>query len=139
MMDKLSPARRSWNMSRIQSRNTKPEILVRSMLHRLGYRFRIHMQGLPGQPDIVLRRHLAIILVHGCFWHRHKGCKLAYTPKSRLEFWERKFDENIRRDEEVMRELVKMGWRVLTIWECQITDPKELQDRLIHFMKEEQE
>ncbi|WP_041344432.1 very short patch repair endonuclease [Dehalococcoides mccartyi] len=138
-MDKLSPARRSWNMSRIQSRNTKPEILVRSMLHRLGYRFRIHMQGLPGQPDIVLRRHLAIILVHGCFWHRHKGCKLAYTPKSRLEFWERKFDENIRRDEEVMRELVKMGWRVLTIWECQITDPKELQDRLIHFMKEEQE
>lgn len=124
-------------MSRIMSRNTTPEISVRSMLHQLGYRFRIHVRALPGQPDIVLHRHRAVILVHGCFWHRHKGCKFAYTPKSRTDFWERKFDENVRRDEKVMRELIKLGWKVLTIWECQIGDVEELKDRLIHFMKEE--
>lgn len=136
-MDRLSSARRSWNMSRIQSRNTNPEIRVRSMLHQLGYRFRIHVRVLPGQPDIVLHRYHAVILVHGCFWHRHKGCKFTYTPKSRTDFWERKFDENVRRDEKVMKELIKLGWRVLTIWECQIQDLEELKGRLIGFLKEE--
>jgi DNA mismatch endonuclease (patch repair protein) len=85
-------------MSRIKDRNTKPEIIVRKALHRLGYRFRLHRKDLPGRPDIVLPKYKTVIFVHGCYWHRHKGCKYAYTPKSRVEFWERKFKENSERD-----------------------------------------
>jgi DNA mismatch endonuclease (patch repair protein) len=94
MADTISPARRSWNMSRIRSKNTKPEIVVRSTLHKMGFRFRLHRKDLPGTPDIVLPKHNTVIFVQGCFWHRHQGCKYAYTPKSRAEFWEKKFAEN---------------------------------------------
>ncbi|MES0491809.1 MAG: DNA mismatch endonuclease Vsr, partial [Leptospirales bacterium] len=97
MTDLLSKEKRSWNMSRIQGKNTKPELIVRSYLHSLGYRFRIHRKDLPGKPDIVLTKYKLVIFVHGCYWHRHKNCKLAYTPKSNVDFWLKKFDENIVR------------------------------------------
>src|SRR3989338_7179007 len=97
-MDTLSPEKRSWNMSRIRGENTKPELAVRSMLHRMGYRFRISDKTLPGKPDIVLPKYRTAIFVHGCFWHRHQGCKYTYTPKSRLDFWSRKFEGNVMRD-----------------------------------------
>ena len=98
MTDILSKERRSWNMSRIRGSDTKPELLVRSLLHRMGYRFRLHRKDLPGRPDIVLPKYRTVIFVHGCFWHRHKGCKYAYTPKSRTDFWQNKFQGTVERD-----------------------------------------
>jgi DNA mismatch endonuclease (patch repair protein) len=129
-MDTLDAERRSWNMSRIGGRNTKPELAVRSALHRLGYRFRLHRRDLPGKPDIVLPRHGIAIFVHGCFWHRHSRCKYAYTPKSNVLFWQTKFDGNVQRDRAAARRLRKLGWRVVVIWECQATDMKSLAERL---------
>ena len=95
MVDNLTQEKRSWNMSRIKDKNTKPELVVRSILHRMGYRFRLHRKDLPGKPDIVLPKYKTVIFVHGCFWHRHKGCKYAYQPKSRVDFWQKKFKGNI--------------------------------------------
>ncbi len=118
-MDKLTPEHRSWNMRRIQSGNTKPELIVRSMLHRLGYCFRVHRKDLPGKPDIVLPKYNSIIFVHGCFWHRHAACKYAYTPKSRVNFWKQKFTQNIERDKRNIQVLNEKGWNVLVIWECE--------------------
>src|SRR5450759_3948198 len=111
-MDIISKEKRSWNMSRIRSKDTKPEKIVRSLLHRMGYRFRLHVQDLPGKPDIVLPRHKTVIFVHGCFWHRHPKCKYAYTPKSRIEFWSKKFEDNIARFRVVKKELVHIKWKV---------------------------
>jgi DNA mismatch endonuclease, patch repair protein len=122
-------------MSRIRSRNTKPEIKVRSILHRLGFRFRINVTKIPGKPDIVLPKYYSVILVHGCFWHRHPGCKYAYTPKSRIDFWEKKFQDNIKRDEIVLKQLNESGWRVLRIWECEVDDAENLIKRLVFFLK----
>lgn len=118
-MDSLTDDQRSWNMSRIKGRNTKPELAVRSLLHRKGFRFRLHRKDLPGIPDIVLPRFMTIILVHGCFWHRHSGCRYAYIPKSRVEFWQEKFVKNVDRDEEVRKALTDLGWSVHIIWECE--------------------
>lgn len=118
-MDSLSKEQRSWNMSRIMSRDTKPELIVRSLLHKKGYRFRVHRKDLPGRPDIVLPRFKKIIFVHGCFWHRHDGCRYAYTPKSRVDFWQDKFNQNIKRDKEVQDALLQLGWQVNIIWECE--------------------
>lgn len=118
-MDRISKERRSWNMSRIKGRDTKPEMIVRSALHKLGYRFRLHSRTLPGKPDIVLAKHKTVIFVHGCFWHRHENCKFAYLPKTRIDFWQQKFLENINRDVQVKLLLENAGWRVLVIWECQ--------------------
>jgi DNA mismatch endonuclease (patch repair protein) len=129
-MDTLSRERRSWNMSRIRGRDTRPEKIVRSALHRMGFRFRLHRRGLPGSPDIVLPRHRVAIFVHGCFWHRHPRCRFAYTPKSRLEFWSRKFEENKARDRRARRALRRQGWRVLTVWECQTEKPAALAEYL---------
>ena len=129
-MDKLSPEQRSWNMSRIRSSNTKPEIVIRSLLHRMGYRFRLHRKDLPGKPDIVLPKYKSVIFVHGCFWHRHKGCKYAYNPKSRQEFWENKFRANIKRDKEVKRQLQEKGWKVLVIWECELSNISSVKDKI---------
>ena len=111
-------------MSRIRSKNTKPEILVRSKLHRSGYRFRLHVKNLPGKPDIVLPKHNSIIFVNGCFWHRHKGCKYAYNPKSKVKFWNQKFTQNIERQKEVTKQLRKLKWKVLVIWECEVNNEK---------------
>ena len=129
-MDRISRERRSWNMSRIRGKDTAPERLVRSMLHRMGYRFRLHVSSLPGKPDIVLPKHKTVIFVHGCFWHRHRGCKYAYTPKSRSGFWHKKFSDNVRRDREKQAQLRELGWRVHTVWECETTDVAALEERL---------
>jgi len=133
-MDILTKEKRSWNMSRIQPKNTKPEIMVRSVLHRLGYRFRLHAENLPGRPDIVLPKYKTVIFVHGCFWHRHPGCKYAYTPKSRIDFWTEKFHKNIKRHKAVIRELIELGWAVQVIWECEVKDIESLKEKLKTFL-----
>lgn len=117
-------------MARIGPRNTAPELAVRRALHRMGYRFRLHRRDLPGKPDIVLPRLRTIFLIHGCFWHRHPGCRFAYSPKSRTVFWERKFERNVIRDQKVEQQLRDAGWTVYTIWECETRDPAALADRL---------
>lgn len=117
-------------MSRIRSGNTAPERAVRSILHRLGYRFRLHSKKLPGHPDVVLPRWSTVVLVHGCFWHRHEKCRFAYTPKSRLAFWEKKFAANIARDRKVETSLSSLGWQVLIVWECELHDAASLAHRL---------
>jgi len=132
--DTLSEEKRSWNMSRIRGKDTKPEIAVRSLLHRLGYRFRLHVRNLPGTPDIVLPKYRTVVLVHGCFWHRHPCCRFAYTPKSRVSFWTEKFRRNTERDQEIERELVSLGWNVVTVWECEVADSDLLQQRLLRLL-----
>ena len=114
--------RRSRNMSAIKSKNTKPEIAVRKLLHSMGYRFRLHRKDLPGSPDIVLPKYKTVIFVHGCFWHRHENCKYASTPKTRQEFWEAKFRENINRDKLNQENLSSKGWKIIIVWECEIKD-----------------
>ena len=113
---------RSRNMSAIKSKNTKPEITVRKLLHSMGYRFRLHKKDLPGSPDIVLPKYKTVIFVHGCFWHRHQNCKYASNPKTRKEFWEAKFRENINRDKKHQENLSSMGWKIIIVWECEIKD-----------------
>lgn len=135
MTDIISKEKRSWNMSRIQGRNTKPEIIVRSLLHKAGYRFRLHKKDLPGKPDIVLFKYKTIIFVHGCFWHRHLGCKYSYTPKTRTDFWESKFKHNMSRDIENITELKGLGWKVLVIWECETIDEIALNSKLELLLK----
>ena len=120
MVDTLTKEKRSWNMSRITGRNTKPEILLRSLLHRKGFRFRLHDKRLPGKPDIVLPKHRTVIFVNGCFWHRHNNCEYAYTPKSRQEFWLNKFQGTVQRDQEKQKMLADLGWQVLVVWECEL-------------------
>lgn len=129
-MDRLTKQRRSWNMSRIRGVNTKPEIRVRSMLHHMGYRFRLHRKDLPGKPDIVLPKYETVVFVHGCFWHRHPGCRFAYTPKSRVKFWSKKFARNVERHNEVEAELKTQGWRVAVVWECETKDEDVLYELL---------
>jgi DNA mismatch endonuclease (patch repair protein) len=129
-MDKLTAERRSWNMSRVRSRNTKPERTVRSLLHRMGYRFRLHRRDLPGSPDIVLPKHRTAIFVHGCFWHRHEGCARTSTPRTRKEFWLKKFQENVTRDLHKQTALAADGWRVLIVWQCELDNLQLLSDRL---------
>jgi len=113
---------RSRNMSAIKSKNTKPEITVRKLLHSMGYRFRLHKKDLPGSPDIVLPKYKTVIFVHGCFWHRHQNCKYASTPKTRQEFWGAKFRENINRDKLNQENLSSKGWKIIVVWECEIND-----------------
>lgn len=134
MADRITPEERSRIMSRIKGRETKPEKLVRSLLHGMGYRFRLHAKNLPGKPDIVLPRHNKVIFVHGCFWHGHKRCKRAKRPATRKEFWNRKIDGNIKRDEKVKRQLRALGWQVLVVWQCQTRDQKKLSKLLDKFM-----
>lgn len=129
-MDRISEQRRSWNMSRIKSRNTLPEKAVRSMIHSLGYRFRLHCPKLPGKPDITLPRLKTVVFVHGCYWHRHPECKLAYTPKTHQEFWDKKFSNNVKRDKYIEKEIKNIGWMVLTVWECELADKEKLKSRL---------
>lgn len=119
MKEKKIPISRSENMARIRGKNTKPEIKVRSMTHALGYRFRLHRRDLPGSPDLAFPGRKAAIFVHGCFWHRHQGCPNCTTPKTRTEFWQEKFTKNVARDRKVIADLERLGWRVMTIWECE--------------------
>lgn len=121
-MDRLTPEKRSWNMSRIRSKDTKPEITVRKWLYNNGYRYRIHYEKIPGKPDIVFPGKKTVIFIHGCFWHRHPGCKYAYTPKSNINRWQKKFDDNVKRDRTVRKQLENLGWKIIVIWECQVKD-----------------
>ncbi len=114
-MDLLTKEKRSWNMSRIKGKDTKPEKTVRSILHKNGFRFRLNRKDLPGKPDIVLPKYKSVVLVHGCFWHRHPRCKFAYNPKSRVTFWQNKFNKTVERDKFVKKELRKMGWKVIVV------------------------
>lgn len=134
MADTMTQIQRSQCMSRIKSKNTGPEIAVRRIVHRMGCRFRLKPQRLPGSPDIVLTRHRAVIFVHGCFWHRHKNCRFAYMPKSRKMFWQGKFEENLSRDRRAMQKLRKLGWSALVIWECRVSDPDWLRCRISSFL-----
>ena len=134
MIHKVSE-QRSRNMSAIKSKNTKPEIKVRKILHSMGYRFRLHRKDLPGSPDIVLPKYKTVIFVHGCFWHRHENCKYASTPKTRAEFWESKFAGNIKRDKINQTNLVKLGWKILIVWECDLKKTHYLKDLFLSINK----
>lgn len=120
MSDKLTPKKRSWNMSRIKGKDTKIEVEVRKYLFSKGYRFRKNDKRYPGKPDIVLPKYHVAIFVHGCFWHRHEGCKDATTPKTRTEFWLEKFDKNVKNDQIKQEKLRELGWKVIVIWECEL-------------------
>lgn len=122
---------RSKNMAAIKSKNTNPEIKVRKLLHSLGYRFRLHKKELPGSPDIVLKKYKTVVFVHGCFWHRHKECKYASNPKTREEFWNKKFISNIERDIKVRERIKAAGWKSIVVWECELKDIQKLKKRLI--------
>lgn len=128
-MDKVSPAQRSLNMAAVRSRDTKPELVVRRILHDLGLRFRLHQDSLPGTPDIVLKRHNTVVLVHGCFWHGHT-CPRGKVPTSNAEFWLSKLSRNRTRDAEQKKKLRSLGWRVLVVWECETKKPAELRKHL---------
>jgi len=135
-MDSLAKEHRSWNMSQIKGKNTAPEMRVRKTLFRMGYRFRLHRKDLPGCPDIILPRYETIIFVHGCYWHRHQGCKNLYTPKTRIDFWTEKFAENVERDRRHERELNKLGWNVGIVWECETEDETLLIQRIENIMRD---
>ena len=130
-VDSSMTAARSRNMAAIRARDTSPELKVRSLLHHLGYRFRLHRRDLPGSPDIVLSKHRTVVFVHGCFWHRHRDCRYTTTPKSRADFWARKFERNVERDHCQQKQLKEMGWSVMVIWECELRDLPSLRSRLV--------
>lgn len=143
MTDTLTPEERSRNMSKIHSKDTKPELLVRHLLHKMGYRFRlqgkiskrIYKKGvLPGKPDIVLKKYRSVIFVHGCFWHRHENCKTATMPKTHTEFWQKKFNRNVERDAQNRKILGDLGWRILIIWECELKDLEKIEAKIRRFL-----
>ena len=126
---------RSYNMSQIGGKDTKPEMAVRRILWHLGYRYRLHSKGLPGKPDVAFKSRKKVIFVHGCYWHRHPGCKYTTTPKSNVEFWNKKFRVNMERDKRVQRELREAGFRYLIVWECEIKNPVLLEKKLVTFLE----
>lgn len=130
------PDQRRRLMAKVKATDSKPEMLVRREAHRLGFRYRLHVRGLPGTPDLVFPRHRKVIFVHGCFWHRHKGCVGTTTPKARGEYWRKKFDDNVRRDESSQAALEALGWKVLVIWECQTKSSGNLTERVSAFLSE---
>ena len=136
-MDTLSPKERSTRMGLVRSKDTGPEKLVRRIVWRLGFRYRLHVRSIPGTPDLVFRKQHKLIFIHGCFWHRHqsKRCKLARMPKSRINFWAPKLEANRRRDQKIRRDLAKAGWKVLTVWECELADVEKVQQRLRSFLE----
>ncbi|HEY1748832.1 MAG TPA: very short patch repair endonuclease [Xanthobacteraceae bacterium] len=136
MADSLTPEKRSWNMSRIRSKNTAPERRIRSLLHRAGFRFRLHARNLPGRPDIVLPRYHSVVQVHGCFWHRHSGCRNTTTPATRGDFWKSKFEGTVERDKRNAAALAAAGWRIITVWECEIeADAKSVVAKIVSSLR----
>jgi DNA mismatch endonuclease (patch repair protein) len=131
--DRLSPAQRSAQMSRIRSADTKPELVVRRLLHHIGYRYRLHVAALPGRPDLVFHSRRKVIFVHGCFWHQHAGCADATLPKTRTQFWRNKLHRNVQRDQEQQSALIAMNWAILIVWECELVD-QSLSSRLAKFL-----
>jgi DNA mismatch endonuclease (patch repair protein) len=137
MTDPFSKEKRSWIMSRVRGRDTKPEMVVRSVVHRMGFRFRLHRRDLPGNPDVVLPRYHEVIFVHGCFWHGHRGCPRSKRPTTNEEFWSKKLDGNIKRDRRFRRVLRETGWKVLVVWECETRKPDKLLRKLERFLNDE--
>ena len=137
MTDVLSCAQRKKCMSNVRDKNTKPEVFVRSLLHQMGFRFRLHRKDLPGLPDIVLPKYRTVMFVHGCFWHRHLNCRRTTMPATNSEFWQRKFDENMRRDRKTVLALTNLGWNIIIVWECetQKRNRDALQTRLANVLK----
>lgn len=136
MADCFSKSKRSQIMGRISGKDTKPELIARSFLHRKGYRFRLHRKDLPGKPDLCLPKFKTVIFIHGCYWHRHKKCKKGQSsPSTNIEFWKEKFSKTVKRDAKNKRELEKLGWKVLTIWECEIKNKELLEDNLLNPLK----
>jgi DNA mismatch endonuclease (patch repair protein) len=127
MTDRLTPAERSALMSRVRGKDTRPELAVRRLLHGLGFRFRLHRRDLPGTPDLVLPKYNAVVMVHGCFWHGHRGCKAATVPKTRTDYWLEKIAANRRRDARDSRRLRRLGWKVVVVWQCETKNSEALQ------------
>jgi DNA mismatch endonuclease (patch repair protein) len=134
MTDVFTPEKRKWIMGRVRSRNTAPELVVRSVIHRMGFRFRLHVRDLPGVPDIVMPKHRKAVFVNGCFWHAHPGCPRAALPKTNAGFWERKISGNAERDGRNMEAMKSLGWDVLVVWSCEVRRPEVLLTKLSHFL-----
>lgn len=133
-MDSISPQKRSENMARIRSKDSKPELIVRSIIYSLGIRYRLHSTDLPGKPDIVVRKQKKAVFVHGCFWHQHSKCRDGRLPKSRQEYWTEKLENNIKRDQRVQLSLIEMGWSYIVIWECQTKSRCEIRENIKEFL-----
>ena len=133
-MGQVKKSKRSYNMSRIRAKDTKPELVVRKILFKNGYRYRLHSNRVVGRPDIIFEKRKKIIFVHGCFWHRHANCKYSTLPKTNKSFWKRKFDDNVRRDKYVREQLLEMGYELMVIWECQTKNISDLESMLFDFV-----
>ncbi len=134
-MDKVSPEKRSLIMAAVRSKNTSTELRVRRLVHGMGYRFRLHKKSLPGCPDLVFPSRRKVIFVHGCFWHRHARCRYSTTPKTRVDFWKEKFEKNVARDRRIRGELKKLGWDVLQIWQCELSDLERVAKKIGAFLE----
>ncbi len=135
-MDIITSEGRSRLMAKIRGKDTRPEMVVRRLVHGLGYRYRLHRKDLPGSPDLVFPGRRKAIFVHGCFWHRHPGCKLAYMPSTRRNFWKSKFENNIERDRKSVKALEELGWDILLVWECETRNPDSLPEKLTKFLEQ---
>lgn len=135
-MDTLTSEERSRRMAMVRGKDTKPELVVRRMIHGLGYRYRLHVSGLPGRPDLVFGSRKKVIFVHGCFWHRHAGCYRTRTPKSRVDFWQAKFQENVARDRRNKVWLTRQGWKYLIVWECETENSERVKKKVVKFLGE---
>lgn len=134
MTDHVSREKRSLIMAAVHSKGSMPELAVRRMVHALGYRYRLHVASLPGKPDLVFPSRRKIIFVHGCFWHRHPRCRYATSPKTQPAFWRKKFCTNVARDRRTRQQLRKLGWSILTIWQCELKNPQKLEVRIDEFL-----
>ncbi|MDR1493496.1 MAG: very short patch repair endonuclease [Planctomycetaceae bacterium] len=134
-MDHLTKEKRSWNMSRIRSQETTPEIIFRKLIHRAGFRYRLYDKTLPGKPDLVLKKHRTVVFIHGCFWHGHKNCERGNRPKTHKNFWNKKIEGNIARDNKNRIKLRKIGWRVFTVWECELKNLDSIFAKFKKFIK----
>ena len=134
-MDVFTREKRSQIMSRVSGKNTKPEIAVRSLIHNMGYRFRLYRKDLPGKPDITLPKYKKVIFVHGCFWHGHTNCSRSKRPTTNKEFWRNKLDKNIKRDKASVKALKQSGWEVLIVWTCEVNNTNKLKIKLLSFLE----
>jgi DNA mismatch endonuclease (patch repair protein) len=135
MADHLTKEKRSWNMSRIRSEETAPEVTFRKLIHHAGFRYHLYCKTLPGKPDLVLKKHKTVVFIHGCFWHRHENCNRATRPKTHKKYWNKKIDGNVERDRKNGTMLKNTGWRVFTVWECELKQPAEVLKKFIKFIK----
>lgn len=136
IVDHVDSATRSRIMASVQSKNTRPELQIRRLVHGLGYRYRLHSPKLPGKPDLVFPSRQKVIFVHGCFWHAHSGCRFSKVPKTRTEFWKFKQETNAARDRRSQQELQRIGWKVLTVWQCELRNINALMERLNDFLSQ---